>query len=144
MDATSSANPAHPADPTHRTVRAVAVAAVAALVFGAVWGLLPAWSFWFVIACAFIITEGIVRVTGARRGSVYQTVGMLGVLACAVICRVVLAYRFGLSPGDIGGVLANARLDGPAGRTIYTVLALDIPNVVYAGLAMAIPYVRFR
>lgn len=126
------------------TIRAVAVAAVAAVVFGVLWGTVPLWSFWVVIACGFTIAEGIVRVTGAKRGSTYQTIGILGVLACAIICRVLLAYRFGYSPGYVGGILANARLDGPAGAEMYRRLALDIPNVVYTGLAMAIPYVRFR
>lgn len=123
------------------TARAIGVAAVVAVVFGVAWGFFPEWSFWFAVASGFAIAEGTVRVTGAKRGSAYQTIGMVGVVACAVICRVVLARHYGYDWGRIGQTFSAARLDSSG---LYGDLALDIPNLVYTGLAMAIPYVRFR
>lgn len=125
--------------------RAVGIAALVAVALGMTWGFFPLWAFWFAVASGFAIAEGMVRVTGARRGSVYQTVGMIGVLACAIICRVVLAYRFGYDFTKIGQAFAVGRLDtSREGRNLTYALALDIPNLVYIGLAMAIPYIRFR
>jgi len=123
------------------TARAVGVATVVAVVLGVAWGFFPEWSFWFVIASGFAIAEGTVRATGAKRGSTYQTIGMIGVFACAVICRVVLARHYGYDWGRIGQAFSTGRLDSSG---LYEALALDIPNLVYVGLAMAIPYVRFR
>lgn len=124
--------------------RAVVVTAVIALVLGVGWGFLPLWSFWFVIGAAFGITEAIVRVTGAKRGSTYQTIGMVGVLACIVICRVILANRLGIGFNDIVNVLTSTRIDSPESSLLLQLLALDLPNIVYIALALAIPYVRFR
>ncbi|MGI8856863.1 MAG: hypothetical protein ACR2JW_14025 [Thermomicrobiales bacterium] len=124
--------------------RAVAVAAVIAVAVGVAWAYQPAWSFWFAIGGAFAIAEAMVRVTGAKRGSTYQMIGMIAVLACIVICRVVLVHRLGLSLGDIGNILNSSRIDSPRSRALFNVLALDIPNFVYIALALAIPYVRFR
>lgn len=124
---------------------AVGVAAIVAVVLGVAWGFFPLWAFWFAIASGFAIAEGTVRVMGAKRGSTYQTIGMLGVLGCAVVCRIVLAQRFGYDWAKVGQAFASSRLDSSlAGSNLTRALALDIPNLVYIGLAMAIPYIRFR
>jgi hypothetical protein len=133
----------------HRTspqlvVRAVAVAAVIAIAVGVAWAYQPAWSFWFAIGGAFLIAEAMVRVTGAKRGSTYQTIGMVAVFVAVVICRIVLVHRLGLTLGDIGNILGSSRIDSPLSRSLFAALALDIPNLVYIVLALAIPYVRFR
>lgn len=125
-------------------VRAALVTAVIALVLGVGWGFLPLWSFWFAIGAAFGITEAIVRVTGAKRGSTYQTIGMVGVFACIVICRVIIANRLGIGFNDIVNVLTSTRIDSPESSILLQLLALDLPNIVYIALALAIPYVRFR
>lgn len=124
--------------------RAAAAAAVIALIFGVAWGFEPFWSFWFAIGCGFVIAEAIVRVTGAKRGSTYQTIGMVGVLACVVICRVVLANRLGIGLNDITNIVTSTRVDSPQSRALLQLMALDLPNIVYIGLALAIPYIRFR
>ena len=85
-----------------------------------------------------------VRVTGAKRGSTYQMIGMIAVFASVVICRIVLVHRLGLTLGDIGTILGSSRIDSPLSRSLFAALALDIPNFVYIALALAIPYVRFR
>jgi hypothetical protein len=136
-------------NPVYRTspqlvARAAAVSAVIAIAIGIIWGFQPLWSFWFAIGGAFLIAEAIVRVTGAKRGSTYQTIGMLAVLFCVVLSRVVLANRIGLSLADIGNVLNTSRIDSPRSRLLFQVMALDLPNIVYIALALAIPYVRFR
>ncbi len=124
--------------------RAAAAAAVIALIFGVAWGFEPFWSFWFAIGCGFVIAEAIVRVTGAKRGSTYQTIGMVGVLVCIVICRVVLANRLGIGLNDITNIVTSTRVDSPQSRALLQLMALDLPNIVYIGLALAIPYTRFR
>lgn len=124
--------------------RAVAVAAFIAIVVGIAWGYQPAWSFWFAIGGAFAIAEAMVRATDAKRGSTYQMIGMIGVLAAIIICRVVIAHRLGLTLGDIGTILGSSRIDSTLSRSLFSALALDLPNFVYIALALAIPYVRFR
>jgi hypothetical protein len=136
-------------NPVYRTspqlvARAALVTAVIALVFGIAWGYLPLWSFWFAIGAAFAIAEAIVRVTGAKRGSTYQTIGLVGVLACIVISRVLLANRLGIGFNDIVNVVTSTRVDSPQSRGLLQLMALDLANIVYIALALAIPYVRFR
>jgi hypothetical protein len=136
-------------NPVYRTspqlvARAALVTAVIALVFGIAWGYLPLWSFWFAIGSAFAIAEAIVRATGAKRGSTYQTIGMVSVLACIVISRVLLANRLGIGLNDILNVVTTTRVDSPQSRGLLQLMALDLANVVYIALALAIPYVRFR
>lgn len=136
-------------NPVYRTspqlvARAVAVTAVIALVFGVGWGFQPFWSFWFAIGCGFVIAEAIVRVTGAKRGTTYQIIGMVGVVACIVICRVVIANRLGIGLSDILNIVTSTRVDSPQSRALLQVMALDLPNIAYIALAVAIPYVRFR
>ncbi|MHB8648443.1 MAG: hypothetical protein ACYDAR_21895 [Thermomicrobiales bacterium] len=125
-------------------VRAAVAAGVIALVLGVAWAFQPFWSFWFAIGAGFAIAETIVRVTGAKRGSTYQTIGMAGVFACIVVCRVVLANRLGIGLNDILNVLTTTRVDSPASRGLLQLMALDLPNIVYIALALAIPYIRFR
>jgi hypothetical protein len=124
--------------------RAIIAALVVAIPVGILWGYQPIWSFWFAIGSAFGIAEAIVRVTGAKRGSTYQMIGMLGVVLCIVLSRVILANRLGIGLADILDVLGNTRLDSGRSRLLFQVMALDLPNVVYLALAIAIPYVRFR
>lgn len=127
-----------------RTPIAVAVAVVVAIGVGILWGFFPLWSFWFAIGCGFGIAEGIVRFANVTRGSTYQAIGMIGVVLCVVISRTVIANRFGIGFDDLGGTFASTRIDSPtAGRQIGR-LAIDIPNIVYIALALAIPWVRFR
>ncbi len=136
-------------NPVYRTspqfvARAALSTVVIALVLGIAWGFLPRWSFWFAIGAGFAITETIVRVTGARRGSIYQTIGMVGVAACAIIFRIVLANRLGIGLNDIVTILSTSRIDSPQTSALLQLMALDLPNIVYLALALAIPYVRFR
>ncbi len=141
------------------TSRAVAVAAGIAVAIGALWGFMPVaslfgvrslrgfqpdWSFWFVIGGGFLITEALVRATGAKRGRTYQLIGMGGVLLCIVVSRVILANRVGVDFATISNVLGNARIDSPDARILFRQLSLNLPNIVYSALALAIPYVRFR
>lgn len=136
-------------NPLYRTspqlvARAALVSAVIALIFGVAWGFLPLWSFWFAIGASFAIAEAIVRVTGAKRGSTYQTIGLVGVLACIVISRVLLANRLGIGLNDIVNIVTSTRVDSPQSRGLLQLMALDLANIVYIALALAIPYVRFR
>jgi len=136
-------------NPVNRTspqlvARAAVVSAVIAIAFGVLWGFQPLWSFWFAIGGAFLVAEAIVRVTGAKRGNTYQMIGMLAVLLCVVLSRVVLANRLGLSLADIGNVLNSSRIDSPRSRDLFHLMAVDLPNIVYIALSLAIPYVRFR
>lgn len=124
--------------------RSAIVAAALAIAIGVAWAYQPAWSFWFAVGGAFVIAETMFRVNGAKRGNTYQIIGMAAVLGCVVVCRVILVHRLGLSLGDIDAILNSSRIDSPRSRALFSVLALDIPNLVYIGLALAIPYVRFR
>lgn len=136
-------------NPLYRTspqlvARAVATGVAIAIAVGIVWGRLPLWSFWFAIGGAFLIAEATVRVTGAKRGNTYQMIGMLSVVLCVVVSRIVLANHLGLSLGDILNVLNSSRIDSPRSRALFQIMALDLPNIVYIALALAIPFLRFR
>ncbi|MCA1669429.1 MAG: hypothetical protein LC793_18945 [Thermomicrobia bacterium] len=136
-------------NPVYRTspplvFRAALSTAVIALACGIAWGFLPDWSFWFAIGAAFGITEAIVRVTGAKRGSTYQTIGMVGIIGCIIISRVLIAHRLNVGFNDIANILTSTRVDSPQSGALLQALALDLPNIVYIALALAIPYVRFR
>ena len=127
-----------------RVARAALSTAVIALVLGIAWGFLPHWSFWFAIGAGFAIAEAMVRVTGAKRGSTYQMIGMIGVAACVIVCRIVLANRLGIGLNDIVTILTTSRIDSRQTSALLQLMALDLPNIVYIALALAIPYVRFR
>ena len=103
-----------------------------------------AYALTFAIGAAFAITETMVRVTGAKRGSTYQMIGMIGVAACVIVCRVVLANRLGIGLNDIVTILTTSRIDSRQTSALLQLMALDLPNIVYIALALAIPYVRFR
>jgi hypothetical protein len=127
-----------------RTTRAVAVAVIVAVGVGVLWGYFPIWSFWCAIGCGFGITEGIVRVANVTRGSTYQTIGMLSVLLCIVISRAIITWRLGLGFGDILNILGTNRIDSPISRALLHDVQFDLANLVYIGLALAIPWYRFR
>ena len=136
-------------NPLYRTspqlvTRAVIVAAAIAIALGVAWGYQPGWSFWFALGCGFGIAEAMVRVTAAKHGSMYQTIGMLGVLLCIILSRVILSHRLGIGLADLMGVLGSARFDDPRALALFHAMALDLPNFVYMALALAIPWVRFR
>ncbi len=127
-----------------RSPIAVAIAVVVAIGVGILWGFFPLWSFWFAIGCGFGIAEGIVRFAHVTRGSTYQVIGMIGVVLCVVISRVVMANHAGIDLGNLGGTLAGNRIDSPRATQQFNNLRVDIPNLVYVALALAIPWVRFR
>lgn len=127
-----------------RTPVAVAVAVVVAIGVGILWGLFPVWAFWFAIGGGFGITEGIVRFAGVTRGSTYQAIGMVAVALCVVVSRTVMANRTGIDLGDLGGTLAGNRIDSPRAGQQLGRLGIDLPNLVYIALALAIPWYRFR
>ncbi len=127
-----------------RTSRAVAVAVIVAALVGILWGYFPIWSFWCAIGCGFGITEGIVRAASVTRGSTYQTIGMVGVLLCIVISRALITWRLGLSAGDIFTILGSHRIDSPTTNALIHAVQFDLANLVYIGLALAIPWFRFR
>jgi hypothetical protein len=127
-----------------RTTRAIAVALVVAALVGVIWGYFPLWSFWCAIGCGFGVAEGIVRFAGVTRGSAYQTIGMLAVLLCVVISRAIITWRLGLGVGDILNILGRNRIDSPTSNALLHAIAFDLANLVYIGLALAIPWYRFR
>jgi hypothetical protein len=127
-----------------RTTRAVAVAVIVAVAVGVFWGYFPIWSFWCAIGCGFGITEGIVRAANVTRGSAYQTIGMLGVTLCIVISRTIIVWRLGLSATEIINILGANRIDSPTTSALIHAVQLDLANLVYIGLALAIPWFRFR
>ncbi len=136
-------------NPLYRTspqlvARAAIVAVVIGVVVGIAWGFFPLWSFWFAIGCGFAIAEAMVRVTGAKRGSTYQTIGIVGVLLCVIVSRIVVAQRLGVGLADILNVLGSSRLGDQRSAGLFHAMALDLPNFVYIGLAVAIPFIRFR
>jgi hypothetical protein len=127
-----------------RTSRAVAAAVIVAVIVGVIWGRFPLWSFWCAIACGFGVSEGMVRAANATRGSTYQTIGMLAVALCILISRTIIIWRLGLGVGDIFNLLGTNRIDSSVSQSVIHAIEFDLANLVYLGIALAIPWYRFR
>lgn len=128
--------------PTYQTsgsamVKAVAVGGIIAIAVGVLWGYFPAWSFYLSLLLGFGVAEGMSWAANYKRGSDLQIAAIVLVIAGLVIARIVIAQRFGLTLPD---VLRNAT--NPAIARLFQLRLL--PDLLFAALAIVIPYVRFR
>lgn len=126
--------------PTYRTpasslVRAAGGALLVAVAVAVLWRFAPDWSFYLSLLLGFGVVETIARLTNNKRGADLQLLAMAAVTAGLVLSRVLLAQRYGITWEQVNGL------------TPYATRLLRIqfvPDLVYAALAYAIAWIRFR
>ena len=128
--------------PTYRTtpralIRSTAVGAVVAVVVGILWGYFPAWEFYLALVLGFGVAEGMAWGANYKRGTDLQAIGVVCVLLGLAVSRVVIAQRLGIPAGDLLSVLGQRGADQALQFRL-------IPDLIFAALAVVIPYVRFR
>jgi hypothetical protein len=141
--------------PTYRTsssalLKAGAVGLAVAVVVGVVWGLLPEWQFYLALALGFGTAEAMAKAANYKRGRDLQVVGIAMVVVGLVLARVIMAQRFGVTMEQINALeplIYNQEIadefDGPVSAARAVQIRL-IPDVLFAAIAVVIPWIRFR
>lgn len=129
--------------PTYQTssgamLKALIVGSVVAVAVGILWGIFPQWNFYLALALGFGVAEGMAWAANYKRGSDLQIAGILLVVLGLVIARITIAQH---DPRvSLDTLLNNAT--HPAVQRIFQLRLL--PDLVFAAIAVAIPYIRFR
>lgn len=129
--------------PTYQTsgsalIKSIGIGMMVALVVGVVWGIFPNWNFYLAIVLGFGVAEGMAWGANYKRGSDLQVAAIACVILGLVVSRVVIAERsqfFTLN--DLLNHTTNPAVSA------YFQLRL-IPDVLFAALAVVIPFIRFR
>ncbi|CAN5295358.1 MAG: hypothetical protein M3412_05775 [Chloroflexota bacterium] len=131
--------------------QALVIASAAALGVGVVtailWFFLPEWKFYLSLLLGFGVAESIAWVAKGKRGRDLQIVGFAVVTLALIAVRVLLAQRYGLSLDQVGSPDPVQVIDGdrffiaPANELLQLTL---IPDLLFAAMAYAIVWVRFR
>ncbi len=123
--------------PTTLLLRAALVGLLVAIAVGWLWSWAPAWQFYLALLLGFGVAEAMAWAARAQRGVALQIIGMLCVSLGLVLSRLFLLGRTGLSLADVIMQLDDARL--------WALLQLrPLPDLLFAALALVIPFVRFR
>lgn len=126
--------------PTYRTssstlARASASGLAIAAGTGLVWGFLPDWGFYLALLLGFGVAESMSAISRHKRGLDLKLIAIGMVVLGIVISRTVLAQRYGIGLAELNALSPVAT----------SVLRLNFfPDLIYAGLAIAIAWVRFR
>jgi len=130
--------------PTYQTgtgmlVKSVLVGAVIAVAVGVLWGYFPAWNFYLSLLLGFGVAEGMSWAANYKRGWDLQVAAMGLVVLGLIVARVVMAQTnpWGYTLDD----LLNRAMASDVQAAFQIRL---IPDLLFAGLALLIPYVRFR
>ncbi|MDI3339452.1 MAG: hypothetical protein QJR03_02850 [Sphaerobacter sp.] len=130
--------------PTYQTgpsvlAKSVLTGAVVAVAVGALWGYFPSWQFYLALVLGFGVAESMSWAANHKRGRDLQVAAIGLVLLGLVVARVVIAQQnpFGLTLDDV----LNHATD-PAVAEVFQLRL--IPDLLFAALALVIPYVRFR
>ncbi len=108
-----------------------------AVAVGILWGFIPAWSFYLSLLLGFGVAEGMARMVNDKRGGDLQAIGMGCIILGLVVSRVSIAKHFGIS--------LDYFLSRPTDGHLLAMLQLRLfPDLLFAALAMLIPFVRFR
>jgi phage FluMu protein Com len=129
--------------PTYQTnttvlIKSVAIGVVIAVAVGVLWGYFPAWNFYLALILGFGVAEGMARAANYKRGSDLQIAAIICVVIGLTVARVVIGQRSSFF--TLSDLLNNPSAPGVA-QTFQTRL---IPDFLFAALALAIPYIRFR
>jgi hypothetical protein len=129
--------------PTYQTPTAVLIKGVVAglLIAGAVgilWGYYPSWQFFLALLLGFGVAEGMSWAANYKRGRDLQIAAICCVFLGLAISRVVIGINHPIL--GIDDLLNNAM--NPAVSRVFQIRL--IPDIAFAVLAGAIPFVRFR
>jgi len=123
--------------PTPLLLRATLAGLAVALVVGWLWSRIPDWQFYLALLLGFGVAEAMAWAARAQRGRALQTLGVLCVAVGLLVSRLLLLAELGLTPGELARVFSDARL--------WTLVQVrPIPDLLFAVLALVIPFVRFR
>lgn len=138
--------------PTIRTspetlIRAGAAALVVGIVTTILWYLLPEWKFYLSLLLGFGVAEAIAYVARGKRGADLQLLSVAVVTLVVIAVRLVLAQRYGLSLNDLSSselirIIDDGRIRIGTPREFLQVTL--IPDLLFAAMAYAIVWIRFR
>lgn len=129
--------------PTYQTsssalFKSIGIGVLVALVVGVIWGYFPEWEFYLALILGFGVAEGMAWGANYKRGADLQVAAIACVVGGMILARVVLAEHsqfFTLS--DLLNHATNPIVSS------YFQLKL-LPDMLFAALAVAIPFIRFR
>lgn len=141
--------------PTYRTpandlVKAAGAGLLVAILVAVLWRSFPQWQFYLCLLLGFGSVEAIAKVANDKRGPDLQAAAVLAVTVGLVLSRVLLAQRFGVTAADVNALqegLINEEIIREYGgfASVGDVLQLRlIPDLLFALMAYAIAWVRFR
>lgn len=141
--------------PTYRTpssalARALGTGILVAILVAIVWRFIPQFQFYLCLALGFGVVESMARFAGNKRGADLQIAAIAVVTFGLVLSRVLLAQRFGISFDQLNGLdsrVASREIIDVYGapQTASGALQLElVPDLLFAVLAYAIAWIRFR
>ncbi|MDQ3523554.1 MAG: hypothetical protein M3451_00665 [Chloroflexota bacterium] len=128
-------------------VRAGGAALLVGVLTAILWYFLPDWKFYLSLLLGFGVAESIAWVSKGKRGTDLQIVGFAVITLVVVAVRLLLAQRYGVSLDQVGSTDPVQVIDGdrffiaPANELLQLSL---IPDLLFAAMAYAIVWVRFR
>lgn len=126
--------------PTYRTstsslIQATVAGFAVAILVGVLWGFIPEWNFYLMLALGFGVAEAMAWAAKGKRGRDLQLVGFAAVVISLVVGRAVLAQRLGIPWSAINNLAPGIEDD------LYLTI---IPDGLFAALALLIVWYRFR
>ncbi len=118
-------------------VRAATAGLLVAFVVGWLWSRIPEWQFYLALLLGFGVAEAMAAATRLRRGPSLQALGMACVAVGLVISRFLLLAELGPEAPAL-----PSRWSDP--RFIAALQLRPIPDLLFAALALLIPFIRFR
>ncbi len=129
--------------PTYQTsgtalIKSISIGLVVGVGIGVIWGFFPDWSFYLSLALGFGVAEGMAWGANYKRGSDLQVAAIGCVILGLVVARIVIAQR---NPFFTLNDLLNHTTNPAVSATFQLRL---LPDMLFAAIAVAIPFIRFR
>jgi hypothetical protein len=129
--------------PTYQTnttvlIKSIGVGGLIAIAVGVLWGFFPDWNFYLALILGFGVAEGMAWAANYKRGADLQIAGIICVILGLAVARVVIGQR---NPFFTLNDLLNTPSAPGVAQTFQIRL---LPDFLFAALALAIPYIRFR
>lgn len=141
--------------PTYRTpandlLKAAGAGLLVAVLVAVLWRSFPQWQFYLCLLLGFGSVEAMAAVANNKRGPDLRAAAFLAITVGLILSRVLLAQRFGVSAADVNalesGLINDEIFEEYRGVvSVSDVLQLRlIPDLLFALMAYAIAWVRFR
>lgn len=120
---------------TNSLVKAAGIALMVAVGTAVLWRFFPQWQFYLALLLGFGVVEGIAWATNNKRGRDLQLLAIVMVTVGLLLSRTLLAQRYGITWEMVNNLspfisqLLQVRL---------------VPDLLFAGIAYVIAWVRFR